>query len=569
MDEQRAVDELYRAIMRGRMSRRDVLRRATALGLAAPTVAALLAACGGNAATQAPSSTNGSTASAGATTSGAAPTANTASGVKGGTLKVAIIGEPPTLDLHWTTATIVGLITWNIYEPLFTFDETFQVIPMLAESHDISADKLTHTLHLRKGVPFHNGQEMKSADVVASIKRWATKQDLGKGLLTATDTIKEVDDSTIEFHMKEPYGTFESSLSFFYQGPAIYPKSVVDAAGSGQIKDFIGTGPYTFVERQPDRFIRLARFPNYAALPGEPRGYGGHKYQYVDEMTFTPVGDEAARIAGIRSGNYQYLESVTSDQYDTLKGDANIAVDILPPGGWDTFVLNWKSPLMGNSTIRQAFQAALNHGPILQAGWGEGFYRLGPSIMPKETAWYTEAGKELYNRNAPDTAKQLLKEAKYDGTPLRFMTTKQYQQQYNNAIVGKQQLEGAGFKIDLQVSDWATLVDRRSKPDLWDVFTTGISFRPDPTQVAIMQLCSFPGWWCSAESQDLLSQLRHDADVNTRFQTWEKLQENFYKEVPMIKLGDTKSISVRAKKLQGFSLQTQLGPILWNTWLKS
>ena len=579
---EKLVHELVTEHMSGRLSRRHLIQRLAMIGLSLPAISAIVAACGGSSSTSTSgaggSGTGSSTAAASsasvsptamATTSAATGTAQSAAqGVKGGTLNVAIIGEPPTLDLHWTTATIVGFVTWNIYEPLFTWDSNYKLIPMLAESHEVSSDQLTHTIKLRKNVPFHNGNEMKSADVVASIKRWGTLQGLGKALLAATDTITEVDDYTIEFKMKNPYGTFASSLCFFYQGPAIYPKSVVDAAGTGQITDFIGTGPYKFVERQPDRYIKLARFDNYAALPGDPNGYGGHKYAYFDQIVFTPVSDEAARIAGLRSGDYQFLESISADQFVTLKDDP-VAIGVaLPPGGWDTFVMNWKSPLMGNQKIRQAFQAALNHEPIMLAAWGEGFFRLDPSIMQKETVWYSTAGKDLYNRNDPATAKQLLQEAGYDGTPLRFMTTKQYLQQYNNAVVCKQQIEAVGFKVDLQVYDWATVVDRRSKPDLWDVFTTGISFRPDPTQLAIMQLCSWPGWWCSDSSSALLDKIRTESDFATRFKLWEQLQQNFYTEVPMIKIGDTKSVIAQSRKLKGLSDQQQLGPQLWNAWLE-
>src|SRR5690606_19109145 len=79
--------------------------------------------------------------------------------VQGGTLRVTVAGEPPTLDIHQTTAGIVSLITWVMYEPLFTYDEGFQLIPMLAESHEVSEDGLVNTLRLRQGVLFHNGEE--------------------------------------------------------------------------------------------------------------------------------------------------------------------------------------------------------------------------------------------------------------------------------------------------------------------------------------------------------------------------------------------------------------------------
>jgi ABC-type transport system substrate-binding protein len=181
-------------------------------------------------------------------------------GVRGGALRVAMAGEPPTLDIHQTTAGIVSFITWSMYEPLFTYDESYQLIPMLAESHEVSDDGLTNVLRLRAGVPFHNGEEMTAADVIASITRWGALSGLGQGLLDATDEMREVDAQTVEFHMKRPYGTFASSLAISYQGCAIYPKSVIDAAGDTPLEDtFIGTGPYQLAERVIDQYVRLTR----------------------------------------------------------------------------------------------------------------------------------------------------------------------------------------------------------------------------------------------------------------------------------------------------------------------
>src|SRR5262245_37668548 len=86
----------------------------------------------------------------------------------GGVLKAAMIGEPPSLDLHWTTAVITQQITWHIYETLFTYDKNFAPIPMLAQSYTMTDGGRRYTITLRKGVKFHNGKEMTSADVVAS-----------------------------------------------------------------------------------------------------------------------------------------------------------------------------------------------------------------------------------------------------------------------------------------------------------------------------------------------------------------------------------------------------------------
>lgn len=490
-------------------------------------------------------------------------------GVQGGTIRVAIAGEPPTLDIHQTTAGIVSYITWSIYEPLFTYDENYQLIPMLAESHEVSDDGLVNVIRLRQDVPFHNGETMTAADVIASINRWGAISGVGQSLLGVTEELREVDDHTIEFHLAEPYGSLATALAINYQGCAIYPKSVIDAAGDAPIAtDFIGTGPYQLEERRIDQFIRLQRFDDYAALEGEPLGYGGHKAQYLDRIDFVPVADEAARVAGLQAGDYQLLTDFSSDQFETIAASPDLVVEKLPPSSWDTLVLNWNSPLMSDPLVRQAFQAALNHEPIMLAAHGEGFYRLDPSIMQRETAWATDAGAEFYNQNDPEKARALLEEAGYDGTPLRLLSTQEYQYLYNVALVSAQQLEEAGFTVDLQTYDWATLVERRADPEMWDAFTTSDPFKPDPAQMATLQVCNFPGWWCSEETTALVADLRSESDFDTRYAIWEQIQENFYTEVPMIKVGDFNSVAARSSNVGGFIPLTQITLPLWNMWLE-
>lgn len=527
-----------------KFDRREALKHGSALGLGAAAMATL-----------------GSSASA-------VSLAQSGEGTSGGTLNVGLIGEPPTLDIHQSGATIVSFVMWNVYEPLFTFDEEFAPTPMLAESHEVSDDGLVHTVKLRQGVPFHNGEELKAPDVIASVQRWGEIHGLGGDLLESTDEIVPVDDYTVEFRLNQPFGAFLPAISQNVGGLGIYPKSVIDAAGDEQVTEFIGTGPYRFVERQADRFIRLERFDDYAALPGEPVGYGGHKYQYLDEIVFNPVPDEAARIAGLQAGDYHYLESITPDQSEGLEGNTDVVIEKMPPSSWGTFLFNWKSPLMGNQKLRQAVQAALNHEPIMQASQGEGFYRLDPGVMFQETAWYTTTGEDLYNRNDPETAKRLMEEAGYDGTPLRWQTTQEYQYMYNMSVVAQQQLEEVGFVIDLQVYDWATVADNMRKPDIWDIIPTGISFKPDPVMVSVIQLCTFTGWWCSDTGTGLLEDLLRESDFEIRYGIWEQLQQAFYDEAALIKVGDILGINVRSSQVKGYVPQTQIGPILWNMWLE-
>jgi peptide/nickel transport system substrate-binding protein len=102
---------------------------------------------------------------------------------KGGAANIAMIGEPQTLDPMASTADLVGTIMLHVYELLYTFDANWNVTPMLAESlPTISNGDQVYTIALRKGVKFHNGHEMSSDDVLASLKRWMDTAPRGKAV---------------------------------------------------------------------------------------------------------------------------------------------------------------------------------------------------------------------------------------------------------------------------------------------------------------------------------------------------------------------------------------------------
>ena len=155
---------------------------------------------------------------------------------------------------------------------------------------------------------------------------------------------------------------------------------------------------------------------------------------------------------------------------------------------------------MTGKKIRQAFQAALDMEPIMAAAAGHPlFYRLDPGLSPPEILlWHSTAGGALYNQNDKDKARRLLKEAGYAGQPVRWLTTQEVEYMYKTALVAKQQLEEVGFKIDLQVFDFATLVPRFSKPELFDVISSGVvDLFLDPALHQMVQCTSAAtGWWC-------------------------------------------------------------------------
>ena len=170
--------------------------------------------------------------------------------------------------------------------------------------------------------------------------------------------------------------------------------------------------------------------------------------------------------------------------------------------------MNHKSPLTSQKKLRQAFQAALDMEPILVAGFG--FARVLPARPRRSSsraALALDGGAALYNQKDKEKAKRLLKEAGYAGQPLRWITTREYEFMYKNALVSKQQLEEVGIVVDLQVVDWATLNKRAPKPELWEIFSTGFRLLGRPGQPRRAPL-HVHGWWCNEEKERLLADLR-------------------------------------------------------------
>jgi peptide/nickel transport system substrate-binding protein len=484
---------------------------------------------------------------------------------QGGVLRVGMIGEPPTLDGHTTTAVITREIAINMFEGLYALDARYQPVPLLAEGHEVLDGGKRYAIRLRKDVKFHNGKPLTSADVVASLKRWGTTASTGKATFKVVEAVEAKGPNAIEIRLKEPSGSLLTVLAQVDSAAVIYSKDAIDAAADGQLKEFVGTGPFRFVEHKPDRHIKLARFDGYAARAEPPSGLAGRRTAFVDEILFMPVPDYATRQAGMVTGEYDYIQQVKPDQYERMKASPGVETVVVKPYGWATIVFNLKQGLMTDLKLRQAVQAVLDVEPMMLAGLGhKDFYRLDPGLFFQELPWHSKIGAAAYNQRDKDKARRLLREAGYTGQPMRWIVTTEYEHHYKPAVVAKSQLEEVGFKIDLQVSDWATVVQRRNKPELWDAFSTAFTFVPEPTTSAQV-LCEWPGWWCSPDKDQLLQAMGRELDFKKRYAMWEKVQTMFYAEVPRIKIGDYFRLDARRKDVLGY----EPGPYMhfWNVWL--
>jgi len=123
-----------------------------------------------------------------------------------------------------------------------------------------------------------------------------------------------------------------------------------------------------------------------------------------------------------------------------------------------------------------------------------------------------------------------------------------------------------GFNIDLQVLEWATVVQRRNDPKLYDVFTTGIGFNTDPSQMVVLS-CDWPGWTCDPKLDALQSRLACETDFARRKAVWEEIQRWFWDEVPVVKLGDFFTLRVKQKSVVGYA--NRYRPFFWNVGIRT
>ena len=397
----------------------------------------------------------------------------------------------------FTTATVTSNLGWHYFEGLFMRNNAQAPKLMLLEKYEPSSDGKKATMTLRKGVTFHNDKEVTSADVEASLKRYVDIAPRGKQVLGTLDTITIPDKYTVVLDFKEPRaGILPIFLS---QAEAIIiPAEDAAKYGKDKITVPIGTGPYKFVEHQPDRMIRLQRYDKYVAREDAVDGPAGKKTAYIDEIQLIPTPEESVRADGVGTGEYQYGDSLAPDSYARIKGVPNVEADIGKPNYWAIVHFNKKEGMFTNVKLRQAVLAATSVDPIAAAAFGvKEFYRLDPGLAAPETPWALDEGKELFNKPDPEKAKALMKEAGYDGTPIRWMSTKEYFYNYNAGVVFKQQLEAVGFKVDLQVMDWATLVKNRADSKTYDVHVTAHSAYVHPILQPFVAE-AWPGWWALA-----------------------------------------------------------------------
>lgn len=298
-----SVNGLIQARIDGVISRRNLIRRAAAVGIAAPVVSVMLHATS-DMAFGAPSPGRTNTvrhlAQDGGTVPADAPTAPEGQPQTGGTLTVGTNSDPDTLHPYVTQLLTSSDLLWGIQDPLMDYDSTQQYIPKLATAFAISDDGLTYTFDLREGVHFHNGDAFSGEDVVA-VWNIIMNPDFGAWNQSGWNQIEDitVDGNQVVMTTGSVYAPF---LSYVAAGTVMVPRSAIEAGIDSFKQDFgrapVGTGPFQFVEWVPQQQIVVDRFDGYW---GEPA--------ILDRIIYRIVPDDNTKLVQLRTGEIQLVGS--------------------------------------------------------------------------------------------------------------------------------------------------------------------------------------------------------------------------------------------------------------------
>ena len=411
------------------------------------------------------------------------------------------------LDPIWTTAFVSRNHGYMIYDTLFGTDSAGKIKPQMVDKWSVSKDNLTWTFTLRDGLEFHDGKPVTSEDVIASLKRWASRDSFGGVLARSVDSYTATDAKTFVLKLKQPFGVMLEALGKPSSNtPFIMPARIAATPGAEQIKEHIGSGPYKFVpaEYKPGEKVVYVKNDKYKPRAEPPDGTTGGKVVYTDRVEWIIIRDPQTQFNALLAGEVDIIEQPTFEQYASLKAQKDIKlVDAQPDGLQFIMRFNHMHPPFDNVKIRQAAMVAMGQEAFLKTQVGApGMYKFCKSMFPCGTPFASENTAYFTGSANPQKAQQMLKEAGYNGTPVLLMRPTDLASIAKLPLVAKQQLEAAGFKVDMQQMDWATLVSRRAKKDTpanggWNAFLTAWTAGDilNPLTMAMMNAAGDKGWF--------------------------------------------------------------------------
>ena len=361
-----------------------------------------------------------------------------------GYLTVALVNSPNSLDPRVGTDDVSTRLHYLIFSRLLTIDDRLRVTGGLATHWDMPDDR-TYLVHLRRGVRFHDGRELTSADVVYTFESFLDPDFVSgwKGGYRLLKAVGAAGRYTVRFSLSEPFGSFPAQL--------VMP---VVPAGSGDTLATrpVGTGPYRFVSAAVDDHVTLEAFADH--VDGPPANAG---------LIFRVIPDDIMRALELRKGTVDLIvNDLAPDLVHQLDGDDRVAVSESPGTDYQYIGLNLRDPLLRDRRVRHALGYAIDREALvthLRRGWAAPAAGVLPPL-----SWAYEPDVFTFAHD-PARARRLLDEAGYpdpdgDGPAARFWLSLKVSSREDSrlqAAVIQEDLRKIGVALDLRTYEFATL----------------------------------------------------------------------------------------------------------------
>jgi len=492
-------------------------------------------------------------------------------------LRVVPHADLKVLDGYQTTATITAQHMGAVLDTLFSWDENTVSQPQMVERYTLSDDKLTYTMTLRNGLKFHDGSNVTSTDVVASLKRLVKREVLGRSIEPFLASIDKVDDKTFTIKLKEPFGLLLFAIGGSSNLSGIYREKEALIDPNTPITEPIGSGPFVFnkAEWVPGSKVVYDKFKDYVPRSEKASGFAGGKVVKVDRVEYRVIPDSATVFAAFNAGEVDFLDQTAIDLVQTVEKNPDVVVGtIWPTEGFGLLRMNHLHPPFNNIKARQALALMIDQKEYLAAGIGPAkYWRECHSIWICGTPYGTEAGAEPYKKQNLEKARQLMIESGYKGEKILLMGAADIQFLNAFTMVTAENLKKIGVNVELVIQDWGSIVTRRSKNDPpaqggWNIFHTGsgTASQANPMSSNISPTtceAAWFGWPCDKEIEKVRQAFIRETDPAKQKQLAETLHRRLWEEnIPVLPVGQYQQPFLWRKNITGIMKANTV--VYWN-----
>ncbi len=401
----------------------------------------------------------------------AAKPATTTGPLYGGTFVIGIAAEPAGLNPIRDLGSDPQICTSPIYSTLIKMDMKGNPEGDLAESFELGSDKTTITFHLRKGVRFHNGTPLTSADVMytflGSRDGYLIHSRYRSSLDPLVASYEKPDDYTFVIKLKQPFAPFLKVFAASNYALPIVSKAIyegTDTAKNPANWNPVGSGPFKFKEWVKGSHIELVKNDEYY-IKGQPR---------IDRLMIRFMPDETARLLAIQKGeiDYLYYYAVPYSAIPDLKKNSDIVITT-DGAGMQGLVEMWYFNLLQQPfdklEVRQAFAYLLDRKKINEAIY-YGFARPTTTVLGLTTPFASETVTTKYDLGSEEKnvamANKLLDQAGYprkaDGMRFKLQMLYMSGRPYAGKIaeVVNDALKKVGVELEMGPMDRAAFIDK-------------------------------------------------------------------------------------------------------------